>query len=65
MGEKFAKVRYGNGQRKFEIRIFEDNGSPLGKWVINEDRFDNTIKIIKAKFLGEKNDMQDLNWSGL
>lgn len=57
--KKFAKLRYGNGQRKFEIKIFEDNGIPLGQWKINEDRFDSTMKIIKKKFLGDRNELKD------
>lgn len=61
----FSKVRYNNGQRKFEIKFFEDNGMTLGKWVINENDFQKTIKMIENKF-GLKNKetkSKDLDWA--
>ena len=63
-GKLITKVKYNNGQKKFEIKVFEDNGMDLGKWTFNECDFNRFINIIKKKY-GVGSRERDLGWAGL
>ena len=57
------KIRYNTGKKIFRLKIDEDNGMNIDKWVVMEDDFIKLVNLLSDKYGLIKRKFKDLNWA--